>query len=137
MHIGVVGVGVVSGSELGYYCALVMVIAHGICSPLLFGLAFFLYTCSHTRLLAQNRGGLSSPIVCLFLFILLSVNIGLPPFLNVWAEVLIFSALCYVILSRLPFLLAYAFFGVLYNLIIYVMLAHGKESPSSVLYISP
>lgn len=122
--------GVVAGRELGYYCALVIVIAHGVCSPLLFGLAFFLYSCSHTRALAQNRGCITSPTICFFVFMLLAVNIGVPPFLNVWGEVLIFSALCSIIIYRIPFLLASAFFGVLYNLVIYVMLAHGKERPS-------
>lgn len=122
--------GIVSGRELGYFSALVMVIAHGVCSPLLFGLAFYLYCNRHTRLLALNRGGFATPLVSFFIFMLLAVNIGLPPFLNVWAEVLMFSALCSVILRCMPFLLASAFFGVVYNIVIYAMLAHGKESPS-------
>lgn len=137
VHMGVVGVGVVAGRELGYYCAIVIVIAHGICSPLLFGLAFYLYSGRHTRLLSQNRGGLSTPLVCFFIFSLLAVNMGLPPFLNVWAEVLIFSALRILMLWSLPFLLASAFFSVLYNLVIYIILAHGKESPSVSEVISP
>lgn len=137
VHMGVVSVGLVTGRELGYYCAVVMVIAHGVCSPLLFGLAFYLYSSRHTRLLAQNRGGLSTPVACFFIFSLLAVNMGLPPFINVWAEVIMLPALCIVILSRLPFLIASAFFGVLYNLVIYIILAHGKERPSVIVTISP
>lgn len=137
VHIGVVRVGLVAGRELGYYCALVIVIAHGVCSPLLFGIAFHLYSCRHTRLLAQNRGALTTPIVGFFIFSLLAVNMGLPPFLNTWAEVIMMPTLCIVILSRLPFILASAFFGVLYNLLIYVMLAHGKERTCVSVVLAP
>lgn len=93
VHIGVVRVGLVCGSELGYRCALVIMVAHGICSPLLFGVAFYLYNHTHTRVLTHNRGNLRAPLVTFVIFILLAVNIGVPPFLNVWAEVLMFSAM--------------------------------------------
>lgn len=83
VHIGVVRVGLLSGSELGYYCGLIIVIAHGVCSPLLFGIAYYLYTNRRSRLLYHNRGNLSTPSVVLVLFALLAVNIGVPPFLNV------------------------------------------------------
>lgn len=83
VHIGVVTVGLVTGRELGFCCGLVMMIAHGVCSPLLFGVAFFIYGNSHTRVLPHNRGYLGSPLLVCVLFCLLAVNIGLPPFLNV------------------------------------------------------
>ena len=137
VHIGVVRVGFVSGSELGYCCGILMVIAHGICSPLLFGVAFFIYENRHTRVLAQNRGNLATPLVTFFVFILLAVNIGVPPFLNVWSEVLMFTALFRLISWRVPFIIPLAFFAVLYNIVIYVILAHGKESPTVVTVLSP
>ena len=137
VHIGVVRVGFVSGSELGYCCGILMVIAHGICSPLLFGVAFFIYENRHTRVLAQNRGNLATPLVTFFVFILLAVNIGVPPFLNVWSEVLMFTALFRLISWRVPFIIPLAFFAVLYNIVIYVILAHGKERPAVVSIISP
>lgn len=74
--------GVAVGSELGYLCALLMVVAHGVCSPLLFAIVYRLYLHSHRRLLTANRGGLSAPLGTLLLFLLLAVNIGVPPFLN-------------------------------------------------------
>lgn len=37
----------------------------------------------------------------------------------------------------MPFLILLAFFAVLYNLIIYVILSHGKESMSISLLIKP
>jgi len=79
---GVVTVGVAVGRELGYLCAVLIVIAHGVCSPLLFALAYRFYLVRHRRLLTANRGRLSAPIAVLRLFFLLAVNIGVPPFLN-------------------------------------------------------
>jgi len=90
---GVVTVGVASGRELGYLSAVIIVVAHGVCSPLLFALAYRYYLVSHRRLLTANRGRLSSPITTLGLFLLLAVNIGVPPFINLWREVLIFAGL--------------------------------------------
>lgn len=83
VHMGVVTVGFVTGSELGYCCGIVIVIAHGVCSPLLFGVAFYLYENTHTRVLSHNRGNVCSPTLALILFCLLAVNIGVPPFINV------------------------------------------------------
>ena len=74
--------GVAVGRELGYLCAVLIVIAHGVCSPLLFALAYRFYLVRHRRLLTANRGRLSAPIAVLRLFFLLAVNMGVPPFLN-------------------------------------------------------
>jgi len=79
---GVVTVGVAAGRELGYLCAILIVIAHGVCSPLLFALAYRYYLVRHRRLLTTNRGRLSCPLSVLGLFLLIAVNIGVPPFLN-------------------------------------------------------
>lgn len=137
VHIGVVSVGLVCGREIGYSCALTMMVAHGICSPLLFGVAFYLYENRHTRVLTHNRGKLRAPLVTFIIFVLLAVNIGVPPFLNAWAEVLMFSALFCLITLRVPFLVFLAFFSVVYNILIYVMLTHGKERPDRAIFISP
>lgn len=74
--------GVVVGSELGYLCAYLMVVAHGVCSPLLFAVANRFYLSRHSRLLVANRGRLATPLATLTLFLLLAANIGVPPFLN-------------------------------------------------------
>lgn len=128
VHIGVVTIGVVRGIEIGYSCALIIVIAHGVCSPIIFAIAYLLYSNSHTRLLSSNRGLLGIPLISLFLFMLLSINIGVPPFLNLWREVIMFISLINIFRNRLWFLIPIAFLGVLYNLYIYISLSHGKET---------
>merc|ERR1712002_31175 len=93
VHMGVVTVGVAVGRELSYLCAVIMVLAHGVCSPLLFVIAYRFYLASHSRLLVSNRGRLSAPLAVLGPFFLLAVNMGVPPFLNLWREVLMFCGL--------------------------------------------
>ena len=128
---GVVTIGVVVGSELGYLCGYLMVVAHGVCSPLLFGVAYRFYLGRHRRLLTANRGRLASPLASLILFLLLAVNMGVPPFLNLWSEVLMFcSLLAYAVHARWVLLPA-ALLAALYNLHLYVRLTHGKESASA------
>lgn len=128
VHIGVVTIGVVRGSEIGYLCALIIVIAHGVCSPIIFAIAYLLYSNSHTRLLSSNRGLLTIPFIRLFLFLLLAINIGVPPFLNLWREVLMFISLITFFRNSLWILIPIAFLGVLYNLFMYISLRHGKET---------
>nr|AKS04075.1 NADH dehydrogenase subunit 4 [Parasagitta setosa] len=128
VHMGVVTIGVVSGSEMGYLCALMMVIAHGVCSPMMFAMAYLLYSNSHTRLLSSNRGLLTIPFMSLFLFLLLAINMGVPPFLNLWSEVLMFISLMTIFSNSLWMLIPIAFLGVLYNLFMYISLSHGKET---------
>merc|ERR1711862_819612 len=76
VHIGVVTVGVVRGLEIGYSCALLMVVAHGLCSPMLFALAYLVYNSSHRRVINNNKGRLATPILAFFLLsVPLSVRI--------------------------------------------------------------
>jgi len=54
VHIGVVTIGFIRGTELGYSCGIMMVLAHGLCSPFLFAIAYWLYLNSHSRLMLNN-----------------------------------------------------------------------------------
>lgn len=65
VHMGVVTIGVVRGNEIGYKCALIIVIAHGVCSPFIFSLAFYLYSCRHSRVISCNKGSISFPLIVL------------------------------------------------------------------------
>ena len=128
VHMGVVTVGVVIGNEIGYKCALIIVIAHGVCSPFLFSLAFFFYTSTHSRVISCNKGSVSVPIMVGLSFVLLAINIGVPPSINVWSEVFIFFALLDVMKFSVFFLLIVAFLGVVYNLFLYIRVSQRKES---------
>ena len=127
VHMGVVTVGVVRGFKLGYQCAVIIVIAHGVCSPILFAIAFMVYNSSHTRLISRNKGTLATPVMSFFLFLLLSINMGVPPSINLWREVLIFVSFMRIMTYSRLFLIIVAFLGVVYNLFMYISLSQSKE----------
>merc|ERR1719334_401111 len=66
VHIGVVTVGIVRGLKVGYQCAIMIVIAHGVCSPIIFALAYLVYNSSHTRVISSNKGSLRTPVLSFF-----------------------------------------------------------------------
>lgn len=125
---GVITIGIVRGLKVGYQCAIIIVIAHGVCSPIIFALAYLVYNSSHTRVISRNKGNLRTPVISFFLFLLLAINMGVPPSLNLWSEVFIFVALLRIIRYSTFFLIIIAFLGVVYNLFIYVSLSQSKES---------
>lgn len=137
VHIGVVTVGLLSGRELGYFCALLIIVGHAVCSPILFLYASRLYASTHTRLLSQNRGNIANPMSSTFCFVFLAVNMGVPPFVGFWSEVSIFTVLASVFLWGLLCSCMAVFGSALYNLFIYVSLVHGKESPGTQLTLIP
>jgi len=128
---GVVGVGLYLGGELGRGTALIMVVAHGVCSPIIFRYAYYLYQSTHSRLLSRCRSGLSGPVMRLLFFLLIAVNIGVPPFLNLWREVIIFTSLLPMWTGSWLAAGAAAFLGVAYGLFAFVRVTHGKESSDS------
>jgi NADH:ubiquinone oxidoreductase subunit 4 (subunit M) len=125
---GVVTLGIVSGYSVGYACAVIIVIGHGFCSPILFGLAFLLYQSRHSRLLSANKGALRVPMIAFVCFGLLAINMGVPPRLNLWSEVKAFLRILSFIARSFLFLIGTAFVGVVYNLFLYVALRQSKES---------
>ena len=124
VHMGVVTLGFIRGSELGYICGIMMVFGHGIASPFLFAMSFWLYCNSHSRLMVNRI--ITLPIVAFLLFALVSLNIGVPPSLGLWSEVLITIASCFMMGCVWPFLVLLFLFGVLYNLFLYVSCTHAK-----------
>ena len=137
VHIGVVGIGLLSGRELGRASALMMVMAHGVCSPALFRFAYVLYRGSHRRLLSNSRVGINRPLIAAAACILLGVNLGVPPFVNLWREVLIYTALLPVWYLCTPALILVALLRMAYNLFAYVRITHAKESASALGDASP
>lgn len=81
VHMSFIRYGLLRGTVLGYQGALIMSVGHGICSPFLFAIAFWVYEKTHSRLLVNSAGR--------FLILgVLTLNIGVPPRLNLWAELL-------------------------------------------------
>ena len=124
VHISVVSLGFIRGSEIGYVCGLIMVLSHGLCSPFMFALAFWLYENSHSRLLMNNNR--PWPVIILRLGCLITLNIRVPPRLSVWAEVFMTIRTLNLIRSALPLIISLFFLNALYNLSLYTGCAHRK-----------
>ena len=124
VHMSVVTLGFISGRELGQTCGLIIVIGHGLRSPILFAFTFFLYEDSHSRLIVNNKN--NCPIIVSGLIGLVSLNIGVPPRLRLWAEVLMSISVIEFIRWALPTLLFIFFIGAAYNLYMYTSCAHSK-----------
>ena len=127
VHMGVVTLGFVRGSELGYSCSLIIIFSHGLCSPFLFLLAHWMYNSSHSRLLLNNIT--SWPISTAMLFGVVRLNIGIPPRLSIWAEVLLSVSVLHVLRYITPVLISIFFLGTIYNLYLYTSCSHSKFSP--------
>jgi len=56
---------------------------------------------------------------------------GVPPFLNLWREVALCSALLPYWVSARPAVAAAAWLAAAYGLFAYVRVAHGKEAPGA------
>ena len=124
VHIRVVTLGLLRGTEMGYSCALIMVIGHGVVSPFLFSFAYWLYESSHSRLLTNNIR--SWPLQTGGFFGLVSLNMSVPPRLGVWAEVIIAVCVLYRMSHSALLLIGYFFMGAAYNLYLYSACMHGK-----------
>jgi len=128
VHMGVVTIGLVMGNEMGYASSLVIVVAHGFCSPILFALSYMVYCSSHSRTIFNNKGILRVPLVSIVLFLLLTINIGVPPTLTFFRELLIIT----ILIRKLEFIAMLSiiifFLSALYNLLLYVSLSQSKEA---------
>ena len=126
VHIGVVSLGLLSGTELGYTCGVMIVLRHGIVSPLLFAFAYWLYSSSHSRLMLNNAGTI--PLMIAGIMGLVSLNIGTPPRVGLWSEVLITVSTISLITWSIPFLMLMFLLGLSYNLHLYSACIHVKFS---------
>ena len=132
VHIGVVLIGFLGGTELGYTCGLLMVTAHGLTSPFLFSIAYWFYGSSHSRLFVNNT--LAWPIISGLLAGLVSLNINVPPRLRLWSEVLMAMRTFNFINYAALVLLAIFFLGAAYNLYFYTVCIHSRF-PNKQMYI--
>merc|ERR1712212_83237 len=99
-------------------------------SPLLFILANELYLTTGSRNFLYGHSSSVSAALLLAVSLCFGLNFGLPPFLNFWVEVSLFSLQGYIFsLSLLPLILS-AFLSFAYSVIFYVLRCGGPGSCS-------
>nr|ACA51965.1 NADH dehydrogenase subunit 4 [Mastigoproctus giganteus] len=130
-HMGMMVSGIWSMKVVGMGGALVMMIAHGLCSSGLFCAANIMYERFGSRSILINRGILSIwPIFGLFCFLLCVFNFGAPPSINLFAELtLMMSIISWDILTMLLLMLI-CFFSAVYSIFLFSIIHHGKTIPS-------
>lgn len=139
VHIGSVILGCLSGSELGWWVACGILVGHSLLSPLMFLLAFELYSSTGSRNFIYGHSRSVSMGLLLAISLCSGLNFGLPPFLNFWVEVSLFSLQGRLwSLSLLPLILT-AFLSFLYSILFYLLSSGGPCSPilqlGSIIYI--
>lgn len=94
-HISIVLLGLFANNIYGLYGSILLSLAHGFVSPLLFIIfGSILYDRYHTRIIRYYRGlTLTIPLISLFLFLATIANLGLPLTINFLGEILSIFAL--------------------------------------------
>ena len=131
-HMAFVAAGFLLNSWWAFIGALLMMIAHGVCSSGIFAGANVIYLRSNRRLLSLNKGVLGwLPAFTLLWFLLSLGNIGGPPTVNLVREIISitgiinFSVLMVIPISIITFLAA------AYTLVLYRGTQHG-EVPAAI-----
>jgi len=93
VHIGVVSLGALLGTESGWWFSVSIIVSHSFISPLLFSLCYDLYRVTSRRALYNNFMSSLGRLMCLIAALLLCINIGTPPFLSFWVEVNLYLVL--------------------------------------------
>nr|YP_009058355.1 NADH dehydrogenase subunit 4 [Percilia irwini]QHD18593.1 NADH dehydrogenase subunit 4 [Percilia gillissi]QHD18606.1 NADH dehydrogenase subunit 4 [Percilia irwini]BAP40358.1 NADH dehydrogenase subunit 4 [Percilia irwini]BBU25809.1 NADH dehydrogenase subunit 4 [Percilia irwini] len=93
-HMGLVVGGILIQTPWGFTGALMLMIAHGLTSSALFCLANTNYERTHSRTMVLARGlQMALPLMTTWWFIASLANLALPPFPNLFGELMIISSL--------------------------------------------
>ena len=139
-HMGLLARGLFSRFCWGWQGALLMSVAHGLCSSGLFALANILYLTTSTRRIYLIKGlQRYFPIITLWWFIFSIRNIAAPPTLNLLAEIILITrtlATSYITILPLALL---RFLSAAYSLFLFVSTQHGapRNQINPLLLVSP
>lgn len=128
-HMGMALRGLITLNLWGFWGALTMILAHGLCSSGMFCLANISYERVSSRSIYLNKGMINYlPNLSLWWFLLCSSNIAAPPSLNLIGEILLINSL--VIYRKFFILLLFilCFLRAAYSLFLYSYTQHGVVS---------
>nr|AND96637.1 NADH deshydrogenase subunit 4 [Drepanocerus kirbyi] len=126
-HMGLVLAGIMTMYYWGMCGALVMMLAHGLCSSGLFCLANMNYERILSRSLYLNKGLINLlPSLSLWWFLLSSSNMAAPPSLNLLGEIMLINSLVSWDKLNMLILMFLSFFSAVYSLYLYSYTQHGK-----------
>nr|QGA73985.1 NADH dehydrogenase subunit 4 [Chrysomela populi] len=125
-HMSLVLSGIMTLNLWGFWGALVMMLAHGLCSSGLFCLANISYERLGSRSLYLNKGMLNlMPNLTLWWFLLCSSNIAAPPSMNLMGEIMLINSVVSFNWMSMILLSLISFFSSAYTLFLYSYSQHG------------
>lgn len=126
-HMGLVLSGVITLNRWGIRGALVIILAHGLCSSGLFCLANISYERFSSRRLYLNKGLINiMPSLSIWWFLFRSSNIAAPPSLNLLGEIMLINRLIRYRWLTIFFLSLISFFRAVYSLFLFSYSQQGK-----------
>nr|QCC71341.1 NADH dehydrogenase subunit 4 [Altica fragariae] len=126
-HMSLVLSGLLTLNYWGIWGALLMMLAHGLCSSGLFCLVNLMYERTHSRSIYLNKGLLNLiPSFSLWWFLLLSSNMASPPSLNLISEIILINSLVSFSFFNMLTLSFMSFFSAAYSLFLYSYTQHGS-----------
>jgi len=127
-HIALLIIRTLSNSKLGQYSRLLIILTHGLTSSCLFFLTNTLYEKINTRNIIIMRGIINLlPINSLAWIINISINIALPPAINIIGEITTIISRTIIIATIIFLLIVSNLLTTAYSLYIYFMLNHGNH----------
>nr|YP_010729353.1 NADH dehydrogenase subunit 4 [Sternolophus rufipes]WED07058.1 NADH dehydrogenase subunit 4 [Sternolophus rufipes] len=126
-HMGMALGGILTLNYWGMSGALVIMLAHGLCSSGLFCLANITYERVGSRSLFMNKGMINLlPSMSLWWFLFCSSNMAAPPSLNLLGEIMLINSLVSWSFLSMISLSLISFFSAAYSLYLYSYTQHGK-----------
>nr|ANJ70665.1 NADH dehydrogenase subunit 4 [Stenus boops] len=130
-HMSMVLSSIISMKCISLYGALIMMVAHGLCSSGLFCLANIVYERFQSRSLFILKGLINvMPSMSMWWFLLCSSNMAAPPSLNLLSEIMMLSGILSWSKFLILMLMLLSFFSAAYSLFLYSYSQHGKISLS-------
>nr|QCP68880.1 NADH dehydrogenase subunit 4 [Cryptolestes ferrugineus] len=128
-HMGMVLGGIMTLNYWGLWGALMMMLAHGLCSSGLFCLANISYERTHSRSIYLNKGLINIlPSLTLWWFLFSSCNMAAPPSMNLLGEIMLLNSLISYSYYLMMFLGLMSFFSAVYSLFLFAYTQHGSMS---------
>ena len=125
-HIALVILGISLLSRWGWKGALVIIIAHGLCSSCIFALANLTYESTHTRRIFLTKGILCLfPSISFWWFILSICNIAAPPSINLFGEIALITSSIWASYAYIIPLGICRFLAAAYSLFLFTSTNHG------------
>lgn len=136
-HIALVIIGILNDQVWGILSSIITIYAHGLCSSAIFCVAYYSYLKVRRRRLIHMKGLLQVyPILSFFWFFLCSINIAVPPTLNLLGEIFVIPRLWSLSILFIFVIGLIIFFRGVYNIFLYTNINHGVHS-KYILYSVP